>query len=49
MKKLEFVDLKYKSDKKDLVCLFRISPGSGLSVKEAANVEIGRASCRERV
>jgi ribulose-bisphosphate carboxylase large chain len=35
-KEFEFIDLKYKP-KDDLVCLFRISPARGLSMKKAAN------------
>ncbi|MBU3907193.1 MAG: type III ribulose-bisphosphate carboxylase [Nanoarchaeota archaeon] len=35
-KKLEFVELNYKP-KDDLICLFRIEPARGLSIKEAAN------------
>ncbi len=35
-KEFEFIDLKYKP-KDDLICLFRISPASGLSMKKAAN------------
>ena len=35
-KKLEFIDLKYRP-KNDLVCLFRITPGSRLSMEKAAN------------
>jgi len=33
---LEFVDQKYKPSKSDLVCLFRIDPAKGISMKEAA-------------
>jgi len=36
-KKLEFVDLKYKPKKSDLICLFRVEPSRGLSLKKAAN------------
>lgn len=32
---LDFVDLKYKPHKDDLVCLFRFEPGKGISAKEA--------------
>ncbi len=35
-KEFEFINLKYKP-KNDLVCLFRISPAKGLSMKKAAN------------
>ena len=35
--KLDFVNLKYKPNEKDLVCLLRISPARGISMKEAAN------------
>src|SRR3989344_2591590 len=35
--KFEFIDLNYKP-KKDLICLFRVFPARGLSVKEAANI-----------
>lgn len=34
---LAFVDLSYKPSKKDLICLFRVSPSGKLSVKEASN------------
>jgi len=33
---LDFVDLKYKPKKTDLVCLFRFEPAKGISIKEAA-------------
>src|SRR3989344_2932769 len=33
---LEFVDLKYKPNKKDLICLFRVEPNR-ISLKKAAN------------
>ena len=33
---LEFVDLKFRPSKTDLVCLFRVEPASGISMKEAA-------------
>jgi len=33
---LEFVDLNYKPSKTDLICLFRIEPAKGFSMKEAA-------------
>ena len=32
---LDFVDLKYKPKKSDLVVLFRVEPSSGISKKEA--------------
>ena len=35
---LEFVNLKYAPKSSDLVCLFRVEPGAGLSMKEAANI-----------
>ncbi len=35
-KKLEFVNLKYKPGKKDLICKFRIEPKKGKSLKETA-------------
>lgn len=35
--KLDFVDLSYRPTKKDLICLFRVSPSKGLTIKEAAN------------
>ena len=36
MPKLEFINLKYKPDKNDLICLFRVEPNK-ISMKEAAN------------
>ena len=36
VKKFEFIDLKYKP-KDDLICLFKISPAKGISMKKAAN------------
>ena len=36
-KELKFVDLNYKPSGKELVCLFKIKPARGLSLKEAAN------------
>lgn len=36
MKKLDFIDLKYKPGK-DLICLFKIHPNKNLNIKEAAN------------
>ena len=36
VKKLEFINLKYKP-KNDLVCLFKVTPARGLSMKQAAN------------
>ncbi len=33
---LDFVDLDYKLSKDDLVCLFRVEPAEGFSMKEAA-------------
>ncbi|MBT3404676.1 type III ribulose-bisphosphate carboxylase [archaeon] len=36
-KKLDFINLKYRPKGKDLICLFKIDPAKGLSVKEAAN------------
>ncbi|MCD6402829.1 MAG: type III ribulose-bisphosphate carboxylase [Candidatus Aenigmarchaeota archaeon] len=32
----EFVDLDYKPSKRDLICLFRVEPAKGISMKEAA-------------
>ena len=32
---LDFVDLKYKPKKTDLICLFRFEPAPGISVEEA--------------
>jgi len=36
--KLEFVDLSYKPTKKDLICLFRVSPSGKLNVEQASNM-----------
>ncbi len=33
---LDFVDTSYKPSKSDLVCLFRIEPVKGFSMKQAA-------------
>jgi len=33
---MSYVDLKYKPDKNDLVCLFRVEPEKRISIKEAA-------------
>ncbi len=33
---LDFVDLKYKPAKTDIVCLFRVEPAKGISMEEAA-------------
>lgn len=33
---LDFVDMGYKPNKNDLVCLFRVEPAKGISMKEAA-------------
>jgi len=34
---LEFINLKYKPSKNDLICLFRIEPATGLNIMKAAN------------
>ena len=36
VKKFDFVDLNYKPTRKDLICLFKVTP-SGMSLNEAAN------------
>jgi ribulose-bisphosphate carboxylase large chain len=36
----DFVDLKYKPDESDMICLFRVEPTKGISIKEA----IGRVA-----
>ena len=36
-KKLDFVNLKYKPNGNDLICLFKISPNK-MSVEKAANI-----------
>lgn len=41
---MSYVDLKYKPDKKDLVCLFRIEPENGIFIKEAAEHVAGESS-----
>ena len=33
---LDFVDLKYRPHKTDLVCEFRVEPAKGFSMKQAA-------------
>ncbi len=35
MKYIDFIDLNYKPATDDLVCLFRIEPSKGISMKEA--------------
>ncbi|MBR9701695.1 type III ribulose-bisphosphate carboxylase [Candidatus Pacearchaeota archaeon] len=35
-KEFEFIDLRYKP-KNDLICLFKVTPGKGLSLKKAVN------------
>jgi len=37
MKYSDFLDLKYKPGSSDVICLFRISPARGLSLREAAS------------
>lgn len=36
----DFVDLKYKPEESDIICLFRVEPAKGISIKEA----IGRVA-----
>jgi len=36
MKYEDFIDLNYKPGKNDLICLFRVEPQKGISIKEAA-------------
>ena len=36
MKPQDFLDLKYKPKEDDLICLFRVEPARGVSIKEAA-------------
>jgi len=38
MKNLDFIKLSYKPTKNDLICLFRVEPSRGLSIKEVANM-----------
>lgn len=33
---MSYIDLKYKPEKSDLICLFRVDPEKGVSIKEAA-------------
>jgi ribulose-bisphosphate carboxylase large chain len=33
---MSYIDLKYEPDKNDLICLFRIEPSKGISMKQAA-------------
>jgi len=41
MKEEEFIDLKYKPTSEDLICLFRVEPASGASMKKAcANIAL---------
>ena len=42
--KLDFVKLSYKPTRKDLVCLFRVKPADGLTVKQAANMVASESS-----
>ncbi|MBR9705193.1 ribulose-bisphosphate carboxylase large subunit, partial [Candidatus Pacearchaeota archaeon] len=37
MKPNEFVNLKYKPKSSDLVCLFRVEPSKGVSIKDASS------------
>jgi len=32
---MSYIDLKYKPDKNDLICLFRVEPSKGISLKQA--------------
>ena len=41
---MSYIDLKYKPDKNDLVCLFRIGPEKGVSIKKAAEHVAGESS-----
>lgn len=36
MEYLEFIDLKYVPEKNDLICLFKVEPATGLTMKEVA-------------
>ena len=36
MIKVEYINLRYKPSKEDLICLFRIEPSRGLTIKKAA-------------
>jgi ribulose-bisphosphate carboxylase large chain len=45
MEYLEFIDLNYKPNKDDLICLFRIEPDKGISMKEA----VGRVASESSV
>ncbi len=36
MKPIDFLNLKYKPKSSDLVCLFRVEPAAGVSIKEAS-------------
>ncbi|NIO44666.1 MAG: type III ribulose-bisphosphate carboxylase [Candidatus Aenigmarchaeota archaeon] len=41
---MSFIDLKYKPNKNDLVCLFRVEPKKGVSIKKAAEAVAGESS-----
>ncbi len=41
---MSFIDLKYKPNKNDLVCLFRVEPKKGISIKKAAEAVAGESS-----
>ena len=41
---LDFVDLNYKPRNSDLICLFRIEPAKGISLKEAAGMVASESS-----
>lgn len=40
----DFIDLKYKPSKNDMVCKFRIEPAKGVSIKKAAEMIAGESS-----
>ncbi|MEM5772744.1 MAG: type III ribulose-bisphosphate carboxylase [Candidatus Aenigmatarchaeota archaeon] len=44
MKYLDYVNLNYKPSKDDLICLFRVEPANGISMKEAAGAIAAESS-----
>jgi len=41
---MSYIDLKYKPNKNDLVCLFRVEPKKGISIKKATEAVAGESS-----
>ncbi len=41
---MSYIDLKYRPNKNDLICLFRVEPKKGVSIKKAAEIVAGESS-----